>query len=217
MTIGGIFVKLKKTRFTAMLIESNELDPNDFHHWVFRPGMHFNSPDKWWGDLGRRDFPHEGIDFCLYSDRSGRVRRLDQKTRIPAMHDGVVRSVFADYLGHALVIQHKQPQPDIGMLISIYAHTRPLDHIKPGVIVTQGDIIATIADTSRSKTTILPHLHVTLGLPSPDLVFETFVWNDMRDPGLVTLLNPQGVIDWPWLAVDPEKPIGCICTEERCP
>jgi murein DD-endopeptidase MepM/ murein hydrolase activator NlpD len=144
-------------------------------------------------------------------DGSERVRRLNQQTRIPVMHAGVVRSVFADYLGHALVIQHKQPQPDIGTLVSIYAHTRPLDHIKPGVFVQQGDIIATIADTSRSKAKILPHLHLTLGHPSPDLVYEKFVWNDMRDPDLVALLNPQGVIDWPWLELAPR------ITKRPCP
>ena len=198
-------VGLKKTRFTQMLIEANGLDPDDFQSWLFCPGMRFHSPDKWWGDQGRRDFPHEGIDFCLYRDGSGRVRRLDHDTRIPVMHDGVVRSVFADYLGQAVVIEHEKTQPEIGTLISIYAHTRPLKHIKPGVFAKQGDIIATIADTSRSKAKILPHLHVTLGHPSPDLVYETFAWNDMRDPGLVALLDPLGVIDWPWLALDSQQ------------
>jgi murein DD-endopeptidase MepM/ murein hydrolase activator NlpD len=188
-----------------MLIEANGLDPNDFQSWVFYPGMCFNSPDKWWGDLGRRDFPHEGVDFCLHRDGAGRVRRLDHETRIPVMQDGVVRCMFADYLGQAVVIEHEKTQPEIGTFISIYAHTRPLDHIKPGVIVKQGDIIATIADTSRSKAKILPHLHYTLGHPSPDLAYDSFIWNDMRDPGLVTLLDPLGVIDWPCLSVDPQK------------
>ncbi len=196
---------LKRTRFTEMLIEANGLDPDDFHHWLFCPGMRFHSPDKWWGDLGRRDFPHEGVDICLYTDGSGRVRRLDHQTRIPVMHDGVVRSVFTDYLGQAVVVEHSETQPEIGTLISIYAHTKPLDHVKPGVFVEQGDIIASIADTRRSKAQILPHLHFTLGRPSPNLVFEKFVWNDMRDPGLVDLLNPQRLIDWPWFAVDPQK------------
>jgi len=195
-------VSLKKTRFTKMLIEANGLDPDDFQSWLFSPGMRFHSPDKWWGDLGRRDFPHEGIDFCLFRDGSGRVRRLDHDTRIPVMHDGVVRSVFADYLGQAVVIQHKQAQPDVGTLISIYAHTIPLDHIKPGVIVKQGDIIATIADIRRSKAKILPHLHYTLGQPSSYLSYEPFVWNDMRDPDLVALLNPLGVIDWPYQVME---------------
>jgi murein DD-endopeptidase MepM/ murein hydrolase activator NlpD len=207
---------LKKTRFTEMLIETNGLDPDDFKRWLFHPGMRFNSPDKWWGDLGRRDFPHEGVDFCLYRDGAGRVRRLDHETRIPVMHDGVVRSMFADYLGQAVVIEHEKTQPEIGTLISIYAHTRPLDHIKPGVFAKQGDIIATIADTSRSKAKILPHLHFTLGQASPDLVYEPFVWNDMRDPGRVALLDPLGVIDWPWLALNSNKPSGCVRPEERC-
>ena len=127
------------------------------------------------------------------------------------MHDGVVRSVFADYLGQAVVIEHEKTQTEIGTLISIYAHTRPLNHIKPGVFAKQGDIIATIADTSRSKAKILPHLHVTLGHPSRDLVYETFAWNDMRDPGLVALLDPLGVIDWPWLALDSQQ------TKRVCP
>jgi hypothetical protein len=196
---------LKKTRFTAMLIETNGLDPDDFKRWLFCPGMRFNSPDKWWGDWGRRDFPHEGIDFCLYADGCRRVRRLDHETRIPLMHDGVVRSMFADYLGQTVVIEHEMTQPEIGPLISIYAHTRPLDHIKPGVFAKQGDIIATIADTSRSKAKILPHLHFTLGHPSPDLVYERFVWNDMRDPNLVTLLNPLGLIDWPYEAIQTQS------------
>ena len=193
---------LKKARFTAMLIEQNGLDPDDVKGWLFYPGMRFNSPDKWWGDLGRRDFPHEGVDFCLYRDGSGRVRRLDHETRIPVMHDGAVRSIFADYLGHSVVIEHEKNQPEFGPLMSIYAHTRLLDHIKPGAIVKQGDIIATIADTRRSKAKILPHLHFTLGHPSPDLLYEKFVWNDMRDPGLVVLMDPLDVIDWPWHTLD---------------
>ena len=204
-------MNLKKTRFTEMLIKANGLNPNDFQSWVFCQGMRFNSPDKWWGDLGQRDFPHEGIDFCLYRDGSGQMRRLDHETRIPVMHDGVVRCMFADYLGQAVVIEHENRQPEIGTFVSIYAHTRPLDHIKPGVIVTQGDIIATIADTSRSKAKILPHLHYTLGHPSPELDYDSFVWDDMRDPGLVALLDPLGVIDWPWLALDSQK------TKPACP
>jgi murein DD-endopeptidase MepM/ murein hydrolase activator NlpD len=202
---------LEKTRFTEMLIEASDLDPKDFQSWVFHPGMCFNSPDKWWGDWGRRDFPHEGVDFCLFRDGSGQVRRLDHETRIPVIYDGVVRSMFTDYLGRTVVIEHEKTQPEIGPLISIYAHTRLLDHIKPGVFVKQGDTIATIADTSRSKAKILPHLHFTLGHPFPDLDYERFVWNDMRDPGLVALLDPLDMIDWPWHTLDSQQ------TKRLCP
>lgn len=196
---------LAKTRFTAMLIEANGLDPNDFKCWVVSPGMLFGAPHKWWGDYGRRDFPHEGIDFCLYRNGEGNLRRLDESTRIPVMHDGRVRSLFADYLGQGIVIEHDCTSATPERSISIYAHTKPLDGILPGVNVREGDIIATIADTVRSRTNILPHLHFSFGRPSPDIGYDPFVWNTMRDPGLVTLSNPQSLIDRPFELVGHES------------
>jgi murein DD-endopeptidase MepM/ murein hydrolase activator NlpD len=190
-------MRFKQSRFTKMLIEVNRLDPTDFKRWVFCTGMLFNSPDKWWGDYGRRDFPHEGIDFCLYHGRSGQMFRLDEKTRIPVMHNGVVRAVFTDYLGRAVVIEHQNTQADGSKLLSTYAHTRPLDGIEPGAVLKAGDVIATIADTQHSKANILPHLHFSLGRPAPNLAYDAFVWNDMRNPESVVLLNPLGLIDWP--------------------
>ena len=185
-----------------MLIEANGLAAGDFHAWVFCPGMRFGSPDKWWGDHGRRDFPHEGIDFCLYRDGAGPIVRLDHNTRIPVMHGGIVRAMFTDYLGQAVIIEHENHRDKNGKFLSVYAHTKPLDGIQPGAAVKEGDIIATIADTRRSKAKILPHLHFSLGLPSPALVYEPFVWNMMRDPALVTLLDPQDVIDRPCQVLD---------------
>ena len=183
-----------KTRFTRRLIEINRLDPDDFQSWAFCPGMLFGSPDKWWGDLGRRDFPHEGLDFCLYKDSTQRVLRLDHRTRIPVIHAGVVRALFTDYLGKAVVVEHEHLPGEHGKIVSVYAHTKPLDQIQPGSVVADGEVIATIADTSRSKARILPHLHLSLGRPSKMLVYEEFVWNMMRDPSLVSLLDPQAVI-----------------------
>lgn len=199
-------MRLTKTRFTEMLLQANTIDPEDIKCWAFCPGMLFNSLDKWWGDHGQRDFPHEGIDLCLYEDRSGKMLRLDEKTRIPAMADGVVRAMFTDYLGQAVIIEHETAQSGNGRYVSVYAHTKPRESLRPGVIVQEGDIIATIADTRRSKAKILPHLHFSLGRPSPDIVYENFVWNIMRDPDRVVLLNPLSVIDWPCQELDPATP-----------
>jgi hypothetical protein len=195
---------LAKTRFTARLIEANGIDPDDFKCWVFSPGMLFEAPDKWWGDYGRRDFPHEGLDFCLYRDAADNLRRLDGRTRIPVMHDGCVRALFDDYLGQAVVIEHDSTPAIPEKTISIYAHTKPRKGILPGVNVRAGDIIASIADTGRSKTNILPHLHFSFGRPSPDIVYAPFVWNLMRNPRLVTLNNPQKLVDWPCEVLGPE-------------
>ena len=176
------------------MVEANSFGSNDFKHWLFCPGMLFHSPDKWWGDFGRRDFPHEGLDFCLYRGPSGKIMRLDPNIRIPVMQDGVVRAMFADYLGRALIVEHADGRSSRRWL-SVYAHTKPLEGIEPGLFVKKGTVIATIADTSHSKAGIYPHLHVSLGLPSARLSYEHFFWNRMRDPELVALVDPVAMVE----------------------
>jgi murein DD-endopeptidase MepM/ murein hydrolase activator NlpD len=192
----------KNSRFTQMLIEENTLDQNEFIRWIFCHGMMFNSPDKWWGDHGLRDYPHEGIDLCLYEDRANRIRRINEKTRIPVMYDGVVKAIFTDYLGKAVIIEHEHSGSGTGRFISFYAHTKPLSEIKNGVIVKEGDIIATLADTDNSKSNIIPHLHFSLGIPNRSFSYDGFVWNTIRKPQMITLMDPLAVIDWPYQAPD---------------
>ena len=190
-------MQLPKASFTELLIAANSIDPDDFQHWVFREEMRFGATGKWWGDFGQRDFPHEGIDFCLYAGNDGRIYRLCDQTRIPVMHDGVVKAIFKDYLGKAVIIEHFSEQDHTDRRLSAYAHTVPLKGIQPYTEVRRGDIIATIADTSTSKAKILPHLHYSIGIPTPDLGYENFVWDMMRDPELITLCDPEQIIDWP--------------------
>lgn len=193
---------LPKGRFTAMLIEANALDQSGFDCWLFCRGMLFNSADKWWGDFGRRDAPHEGLDLCLYRDRAGKTRRLGVDTRIPVMQDGLVKAVIKDYLGHAVIIEHECPGSDTGRLTAFYAHTIPRPAIAVGTVVKAGDIIATLAGTGNSKSKILPHLHLSLGLPSSSFSYEEFVWNMFRDPSMLILLDPLGVLDRPYQTLE---------------
>lgn len=193
------------SRFTADLLAANRIDPGDFLGWVFAPGMRFGSPDKWWGDLGLRDFPHEGVDLCLFRHRSGEVRRLGAGARIPAVFAGRVRAVFRDYLGHAVVVEHDDASGG-GKGIAVYAHTAPREGLAPGTALAAGETLAAVADTSRSKARILPHLHLSLGRPSPDVDYRDFVWNRMRDPGQVTLIDPEGLLDPPFETVPPPGP-----------
>jgi len=201
-------VLLTKNRFTEVFLRANRLDPADFQHWAFLPGMRFGSMAKWWGDCGQRDFPHEGVDLCLYEDRRGEVRRLDETTHIPVMAAGTVQAIFKDYLGQAVIVEHGSAADREGAdresrYLSVYAHTRPRNDLRPGDVIGAGEVIATIADTRRSKAKILPHLHLSLSIPAPDLVYENFVWNIMRDPDRVTLTDPMYFIDGPWRALDP--------------
>jgi murein DD-endopeptidase MepM/ murein hydrolase activator NlpD len=197
---------IKKSRFTEMLIEENALAQGGFEAWVFCHGMQFNSPDKWWGDRGLRDFPHEGIDLCLYLDAGRRVRRLGETTRIPVMHDGTVKALFKDYLGQAVIIEHECPGCDGGRFVSMYAHTNPFAGIDVGAAVKQGDIIATLADTRNAKADIIPHLHFSLAIPSSALSFERFVWNVVRRPEMMALQDPIPVLDRPHRNLEAGQP-----------
>ena len=191
-----------KTSLTEMLLQANNIDPRGFQRWVFCPGMVYGSTDKWWGDFGQRDFPHEGIDLCLYEDRAGRLQRLDAQTRIPVMGDGVVRAVFRDYLGQAIIVEHASSANGNRKYLSVYAHTRPKEGLQPGVAVREGEVIATIADTRHAKARILPHLHLSLGHPSPTLVYALFVWNMMRDPERVALQDPMDFVEGRYRILD---------------
>jgi murein DD-endopeptidase MepM/ murein hydrolase activator NlpD len=191
------YISSMKTDFTEILIHANAMDPADFQSWVFYEEMLFNAPGKWWGDYGLRDFPHEGIDLCLYTDGAGEICRLNANTRIPAMHDGVVKALFKDYLGQAIIIEHLDGSGAPGRYLSAYAHIIPQPGIEPGAMVKRGDIIAAIADTQRSKANILPHLHYSLGRPSPRMVYDPFEWNLMCNPDLIMLFNPIDLIEWP--------------------
>jgi murein DD-endopeptidase MepM/ murein hydrolase activator NlpD len=197
---------LRKTRFTEMLIEENALDRNGFECWLFCAGMQFGSLDKWWGDHGRRDFPHEGIDLCLYKDRFEQPLRMDEQTRIPVVDDGTVMAVFKDFLGKAVIIQHDHTGIEDEGFLSIYAHTEPRNNIRIGAKVKEGEIIATIADTRGSKSRIIPHLHFSIGLPSPAISYELFAWNTIRESDMVTLLDPLEIIDGPFQMLDDNNP-----------
>ncbi len=203
-------MSFKKSRFTEMIIEKNALDQSGFESWIFCHGMLFNSPDKWWGDHGRRDYPHEGIDLCLYTNRSRQICRIDEKTRIPVMHEGVIRAMFKDYLGQAIIIEHGKFDGDTAGFIAVYAHTQPQPGLEPGMVVQAGDIIATIADTSHSKANIIPHLHFSLGRPAKPFSYDGFVWNIIRDPEKIILFDPLPVIDEPYRALDTDE---SICRE----
>ena len=186
-----------ETDYSDQLLECNELRKAGFRRWAFHPGMLFGAREKWWGDRGPRPTPHEGIDLCLYTNERGHLLELDPSIRIPVMFDGVVRAVFTDYLGRAIVVEHDifvDGSPAQSRLLTVYAHTDPLKSVKPGARLNQGEVIANIAGTHRSKANILPHLHLSVAMAAPDLSFDAFVWNIMRDPGRITLLNPLYVL-----------------------
>lgn len=187
--------RIEKSHFTQLLVRENGLDRVGFNSWAFYPGMLFRAPDKWWGDRGKRDNPHEGLDLCLYRGRLGKVFRLDEKTRVSVMYDGVIAGIIADFLGKSIIVEHRFPDCDGLTFLTIYGHTAPGDDLRTGTIVKEGDIIATLADANKSNADVPPHLHVSLGLAQQVLPYDDLDWKKINDPNILAMADPLDVID----------------------
>ena len=184
-----------QTRFTDFLIRKNDLAENGFDRWVFHPGMLFHSPDKWWGDRGRRQTPHEGLDLCFYRAPGGRMHCLDDKTRIPVLYDGIIVAIVNDFLGKSVIVEHPHDGSGSLGLCSIYGHTNPPHNLQIGNSVKKGEILATLAGSSRSKSGIQPHLHISLGLTDKCISYEQFDWETIGSWQMLTLIDPLPVLD----------------------
>ena len=191
----GVVGNPARTRFTEFLIRENGLTQNIVDRWVFHPGMLFHSPDKWWGDRGKRATPHEGLDLCLYMDPDGRIHGLDDKTRIPVLYDGVIVAIVNDFLGKSVIVEHRYDDSDNLGFCSIYGHTNPPDNLQIGKFVKNGEILASIADSSRSKSGIQPHLHISLAITEKYIDYERFDWAMIGSRDMLTLLDPLLVLD----------------------
>jgi hypothetical protein len=185
---------LKKTRFTEYFIQANASGEDGFKEWIFCPGMLFNALDKWWGDQGKRDKPHEGLDLCLYRDRRDRMHRLDEKTKIPVIYDGTVVGIVNDFLGKSVIIEHGLTDSDKNRFCTIYGHINPHKGLHVGRIVKEGDIIATLADLCNSKVKTLSHLHISIGWASKFISYDKLDWETIGAPNTLTLVDPLYVI-----------------------
>ena len=196
---------LRNTRFTEILIQKNALEKGGFKGWVFCPGMLFNSTDKWWGDQGKRDALHEGLDLCLYKDREDTILRLGEQTKVPVLYDGRVVGIIDDFLGESVIIEHLISDGRNNRLCTIYGHTIPKDNLYVGKVVKQGDVIATLADSSTFKIKIFPHLHISLGWTSKEISYDRLDWGNIGAPNTLTMLDPLQCIDWHYLILTREK------------
>ncbi|MDP2647260.1 MAG: hypothetical protein Q8P24_20190 [Desulfobacterales bacterium] len=182
------------SQFNRHFMRENDLQGGGFESWVFCPGMLFHAQDRWWGDRGRRQKPHEGLDLCLYRDRRNQTHGMEINTRIPVLYDGVAVGIIDDFLGKSIIVEHHVTRGDPMILYSFYGHTTPGQHLYPGSIVRAGDIIATIAGAGRSKSGVLPHLHLSLGRASRVISPDQLTWETLDALDALTLLDPLTVI-----------------------
>ena len=175
-------------------MEKNGLNGSGFKKWVFEPPMLYRSTDMWWGHLGKRYRPHEGLDLCMFVDGRDRVVRLDGKTMIPAMYDGVVIRIVPDFLGRSIVLEHAFEKSCKARFCTIYSHIRPDLHLSPGREIRKGNVIAKVEDSFKSKTDISPHLHISLGLIPWSIPNERLAWPEIGSPEVMTMLDPLNFI-----------------------
>ena len=156
--------------------------------------MLFNAPDKWWGDQGKRDKPHQGLDLCLYRDLQGKMRHLGEKTKIPAIYGGIVVGIVNDFIGKSVIVEHGLTDSDNSRFCTIYGHTNPHTGLRAGRKVKQGDIIATLADLGNTKAKILSHLHISLGWASKFISYDKLDWEIIGAPNTFALMDPLYVV-----------------------
>ncbi len=122
----------------------SSLDIDDFRQWV-----------NWRG----YNEDHKGYDFFAYANEDGTlILGLPQNTRIRAIADGIIRTVFADLEPLEIVaIEHGK----IGSgLMSRYGHIFPL--VKEGMHIKKGDVIGTLCNNPKHIQKYGGHLHFAL-------------------------------------------------------
>ncbi len=184
-----------KTRFTEFLCDENNLHEQNFKEWIFFPGMLFAAENKWWGDNGKREHPHEGLDLCFFRNRRNQIIRLNEKMKIPAISDGIVVRILDDFMGRSIILEHALPGNNCNRFYTIYGHTNPNADLQVGRIVKEGDIVATLAVSKKAKTGILPHLHITLGWTLSKIAYDHLNWESIGNPDLLTLIDPLSIFD----------------------
>lgn len=186
------------SNFNQLIIRKSDLHKQNFKEWLFWPGMLYNSEDKWWGDFGTRGTPHEGLDLCLYKNHHGKVLCLDDTVLISALYDGEIVGLANDFLGKTIIMEHRILNSRGRRLCVIYAHLIPVKEIHIGRKIKNGDVIATIADTNRTTSGILPHLHISVGWSSRGMAYDRFDWKTIMKQNTLSLRDPLDLIDVPY-------------------
>lgn len=178
-----------RSQFCQRMITLNGLEQNDFLHWVFHPGMLFDSSLTWWNPGGRRPSRHEGLDLCLYAGRTGRTHSLAAGMLVPAFASGTVAGVIDDFVGQSIVVRADNA------LVIIQAHVLPHPAIQPGVRIRTQEPIATIAKPGVRPSGLLPHVHITLGKPHPGVDLRSLTWPELNAGKGLELFDPLGFMD----------------------
>lgn len=143
--------------------------------FVLYPGMEFGSREKWWPDRGIRPTPHEGIDFCYYTNSEGLENSVTSSFRVPVLSDGRILMICKDYLGYTVFLEHMCQ--DSLRFLSIYAHLIPNREISRGDRLHAGEVIGCVADTTGRRNRMPAHLHLSFIQVKTSIPAEQYDWD----------------------------------------
>jgi len=184
----------EKASYGEYFLRCNGMQRDGFLEWVFHPGMLFGSVQKWWGEGGCRDNPHEGLDIAWFRDGGGEIRRLGAGTLVPALYGGEVVRIGHDYLGESVYVCHGMEDGYGRTLHTIYGHIRPGDHIRRLASVGAGEALGTVVDPGLRDRKAPAHLHITAAWIPGSLPPEGMTWREIGALGPEGLLNPLDLI-----------------------
>ncbi|MFC1953293.1 peptidoglycan DD-metalloendopeptidase family protein [Chloroflexota bacterium] len=176
----------------------NSFDEKKFKEWVFHPAMLFASDRKWWGDLGKRNRLHEGLDLCLFRDREGAIQYLEENTKVTVIFSGKIVKVSEDFLGASVFVSHNNYERDGSRLHTIYGHVNPSERIYTGEKLGENDIIGTIADARKNSESVHSHLHISVAWIPDSIKSQELGWQIISHYPEVMLLDPLRVIEFPY-------------------
>jgi hypothetical protein len=179
--------------FFAYLQSANRPRLDGFKQWLFHPGMLFQARQQWWGLEQPRPTLHEGLDLCWFEAVPGNRLTLDHTTVIPAPFAGTVVKISGDFLGQSIFLAHDIETLAGRRLYTALGHTSPLPDLSVGELVAEADIIASVSTPVNRKTTVPPHLHLTLAIIPDPVAPEQLTWNYLSTGTEIMLLNPLDV------------------------
>jgi hypothetical protein len=180
-------------RFFDYLLSANRPRLDGFRHWIFHPGMLFQARQQWWGLEQSRPTPHEGLDLCRFEDIAGNPSSLDDSTVIPAPFAGTVVNISGDFLGRSIFLAHDLEPMAGRRLYTAVGHTTPRKSLVAGQLIAEAEIIASVSTPVNPKTTVPPHLHLTLAIVPDTVAPEQLTWKYLSTGTEIRLLNPLEV------------------------
>jgi hypothetical protein len=157
--------------------------------WILHPGMLFNSTQKWWGDLDKRGFAHEGLDLCCFKTTLGQVHLITPEMAFPAIFSGTVALIINDLLAQTIFIRHRAHRSTSHCLFSIFAHASPLPAVVQEQQIEQGAPLCTVPSLEKDIPGMQAHLHLSLAWIAEQMPLQELSWSLLNHRSL-TLQDP---------------------------